>query len=83
MTRISFSGGELVSSLLRRLSQAVDVRRHSVSAKILGNDRSLLPRLGSDDEGRLRPVLIPMRSGGRDKERSCLLQVVAVSTANR
>ena len=65
MTKTSFSGSELVSSVLRRLRRVVDVRRHSVSSEILGNDRSLLPRLGPDDEGRLRPVLIPMRSSGR------------------
>jgi hypothetical protein len=65
MTKTSLRGFELAISLLRTLSQVMDVRSHLVSSKILGNDRSSLLRLGPVDEGRLRPVLIPVRSNRR------------------
>lgn len=60
MKRISFRGVELTISLLKTLSQAVDVRSRLVMPEILGNDRSLFLRFGPVDEGRLRPVLIPI-----------------------
>jgi hypothetical protein len=65
MTKTSLRGFELAISLLRTLSQVIDVRSHLVSSESLGDDRSSLPRLGPVDEGRLRPVLIPIRSSRR------------------
>jgi hypothetical protein len=65
MTKTSLRGFELTISLLRTLSQVMDVRSHLVSSEILGNDRSSLLRLGPVDEGRLRLVRIPIRSSRR------------------
>ena len=64
---------ELAISLFRTLSGALDVRPRLVGSEILGSDPSLLLRLGSVDDGRLRPALIPIgssRAGGPDGQRS-------------
>jgi hypothetical protein len=65
MTKASFRGFELAISLLRTLSQVMDVRSRLVSCERYGNDRSSLLRLGPVDEARLRPALIPIRSSRR------------------
>ena len=65
MTKTSFRGFDLAISLLRTLSQVMEVRSRLVSSEILGNGRSLLLRLGPVDEGDLRPVLIPIHNGRR------------------
>jgi hypothetical protein len=61
MKKISLRRFELTISLLRKLSQVVDVRL--ASPETLGNDRS--SRLRPVDEGRLRPAIIPIRSSCR------------------
>ena len=65
MTKTSFRGFELAISLLRTLSQVMEVLSRLISSENLGNDRSLLLRLGPVDKGRLRPVLIPIHSSRR------------------
>jgi hypothetical protein len=63
MKKISLRRFELTISLLRKLSQVVDVRL--ASPETLGNDRSSLLRLRPVDEGRLRPAIIRIRSNRR------------------
>jgi hypothetical protein len=56
---------ELAISLLRTLSQVLDVHPRPVRSEILDSDSSLLRRFRLVDEGRLRPVLIPIGNRGR------------------
>jgi hypothetical protein len=59
MTTASFRAFELTTSLVRTLSQVMDVRSRLVSSESLGNDRSSLLQLKPVDE--VRPALIPIR----------------------
>jgi hypothetical protein len=65
MKNTLFRKFELAISLLRILNQVLDVCSRFLGSKISGSDPSLFLRFGSVDEGRLRPVLIPIGSRRR------------------
>ena len=65
MKNTLFRKFELAISLLRTLSQVLDARSRLIRSEIRGSDPSLFLRLGPVDEGRLRPVLIPIGSRRR------------------
>jgi hypothetical protein len=65
MKNALFRKCELEISLLRVLSQVLSACSHFIGPKISGSDRSLFLRFGPVDEGRLRPVVIPVRTRRR------------------